>query len=180
VFEPVNQISRARNAGAEAATGQWLIFVDADSHPSKALFHDVAEQIRSGRCVGGGSTVRFDERHWVGELGARIWNLTSRVTRWAAGSFVFCEAGAFREVGGFSQELFASEEIDLSKRLKRVARARGQRFVILRSHPLLTSARKVHLYSRGEYLRFLVRAMLRPRHTVRHREECQTWYDGRR
>ena len=45
VFEPVNQIARARNCGAAAATGDWLIFVDADSHPSAELFADVAEQI---------------------------------------------------------------------------------------------------------------------------------------
>src|SRR6478609_2442449 len=30
VFEPVNQIGRARNKGAEAASGDWLVFVDAD------------------------------------------------------------------------------------------------------------------------------------------------------
>jgi len=31
VYEPVNQIARRRNCGAAAATGDWLIFVDADS-----------------------------------------------------------------------------------------------------------------------------------------------------
>ena len=35
VFEPVNQISRARNRGASVATGDWLIFIDADSFPSR-------------------------------------------------------------------------------------------------------------------------------------------------
>ena len=34
VFESVNQIARARNAGARAASGDWLVFVDADSHPA--------------------------------------------------------------------------------------------------------------------------------------------------
>src|SRR6266404_2621669 len=38
VFEPVNQIGRARNTGAAAATGDWLIFIDADSQPSRELF----------------------------------------------------------------------------------------------------------------------------------------------
>jgi len=42
VFEPVNQISRARNSGATAATGDWLVFVDADSQPSAEVFADMA------------------------------------------------------------------------------------------------------------------------------------------
>ena len=60
VFEPVNQIARARNCGAAAATGNWLIFVDADSHPSAELFADVAAQITSGKCLAGGATVKLD------------------------------------------------------------------------------------------------------------------------
>ena len=60
VFEPVNQISRARNAAAARAAGDWLIFVDADSIPSRELFADVAYTIGRTRCVAGGSTVRLD------------------------------------------------------------------------------------------------------------------------
>ena len=50
VFEPVNQIARARNRGAAAASGDWLVFVDADSYPSKGLFEDAREV---GGAVGG-------------------------------------------------------------------------------------------------------------------------------
>ena len=61
VFEPVNQIARARNTGAAAATGDWLVFVDADSQPSARLFAEVVEQIQGGRCLAGGVTVRLDQ-----------------------------------------------------------------------------------------------------------------------
>jgi glycosyltransferase involved in cell wall biosynthesis len=180
VFEPVNQIARARNTGAAAAGGDWLVFVDADSHPTAALFDDAAVRMESGQCLGGGCTVRMDERHFWADCGTGLWNLISRVMNWAAGSFIFCEASAFRRVGGFSGELYASEEIDLSRRLKKLARQSGRRFVILRRHPLQTSARKVRLYSCGELARFFKKAILRPRQTVTSREECSPWYDGRR
>jgi glycosyltransferase involved in cell wall biosynthesis len=180
VFEPVNQIARSRNKGASAAHGEWLVFVDADSQPSRELFVEVAQQIRGGQCLAGGCTVQIDEPHFVGRLATTLWNFISRTTRWAAGSFIFCRTDAFREVGGFNQELFASEEIDLSKRLKKLAKTRGQRIRILHRHPILTSARKIHLYTRGEYLRFFLKVLLRPRQTLRLREACLTWYDGRR
>jgi glycosyltransferase involved in cell wall biosynthesis len=180
VFEPVNQIARSRNCGAAAAVGDWFVFVDADSHPSGGLFREVGREIASGECLAGGCTVALDEPVLIGRMLVGLWNLISRTRLWAAGSFIFCEAAAFREVGGFSHELFASEELDLSVKLKRLARKRGKRFVILHRYPIVTSARKMHLYSRREHVRFLTRAVLRPRHTVRNREACPTWYDGRR
>jgi glycosyltransferase involved in cell wall biosynthesis len=180
VFEPVNQIARARNTGAAAAGGDWLVFVDADSHPTAELFAEAAAQIESGRCLAGGCTVRMDERHFMGDIGTGLWNLVSRATKWAAGSFIFCQAEAFRKVGGFNADLFASEEIDLSRRLKTLAYRSGKKIVILHRHPLVTSARKVRLYSRGDMARFIIKAVLHPRQTVTSREECGPWYDGRR
>lgn len=180
VFEPLNQIGRARNTGASGASGDWLIFVDADSHPSQELFVDVADAIRSGRCLAGGSTVKPDVRHAVARLATEGWNLLSRITKWAAGSFIFCEASAFHEVGGFSHELFAGEEIDLFRRLKRQARRRGKRIAILHRHPIVTSARKMRLYTPWEHFRFLGKTVLLLGRPLKSREECSTWYDGRR
>lgn len=180
VFEPVNQIARARNCGAAAAGGDWLIFVDADSKPSRGLFGDVAEQIAAGRCLAGGVTVKLDGEHPVTGRAIFIWNWISRTCSWFAGSFIFCNAEAFRSLGGFSGELFVAEEIDLSKRFKRLAYATGTKVVILHRHPMWTSARKMELYSTSEHLRFLAKAILRGGRISRNREDCNLWYDGRR
>jgi len=180
VFEPVNQISRARNRGAAAATGDWLIFVDADSYPSPGLFEDVARAIESANCVGGGAFIRLEDARGLAWVATQGWNLVSRLTGWAAGSFMFCEASAFRELGGMSEQLFASEEIEFSRRLRRLACRRGKRTLILKRHPLLTSSRKIELYSPRDYLRLLSQTVWRRGANLRRREGCDLWYDGRR
>ena len=90
------------------------------------------------------------------------------------------EAAAFRAVGGFSQDLYASEEIDLFRRLKRAARRARWRIVILHRVPLLTSGRKLELYSMGEIAGFMLRTALTGGRTLRSADACPVWYDGRR
>jgi len=180
VFEPINQISRARNTGAAAATGDWLVFVDADSHPPPELFADAAAAIAHGRCLAGGATVTIDSNDAMGRAIVKLWNAISRTLRLAAGSFIFCEAAAFREAGGFSLELFAAEEIDLFKRLKRLARRTGRTIVILHDHPLVTSDRKARLYTKREMARSFFKSVFTLGRAVRNRDDCYIWYDGRR
>lgn len=180
VFEPINQISRARNRAAAGAGGDWLIFVDADSFPSERLFAATARRLERGGVAGGGCLVRLDERSILPAIIVAGWNILSRITRWAAGSFVFCEANLFRELGGFSEKMFASEEIDFSARLKRLAKKRGLRVCIITEEKLTTSARKMHLYGTRAHLRFFLKAAFSPRRTIANRDECNLWYDGRR
>ncbi len=179
VFEPVNQIGRARNTGAARAGGDWIFFVDADSYPGMELFLEAADAMRAG-CLAGGSTVRCEGRHPGVAIATGIWNAVSRINKWAAGSFIFCEAAAFRETGGFCEELYASEEIDLFRRLKRLARREGRTIVILHRHPVRTSDRKLRLYGWRELFWFMVKTVVSRGRTLRSREDCFAWYDGRR
>jgi glycosyltransferase involved in cell wall biosynthesis len=180
VFEPINQIARARNRGADAATGDWLIFVDADSHPSAELFDAVANEIQSGTCLAGGATMRLDQKYLVAELIVPLWNLASRWRRLLAGAFIFIEKSAFVQVRGFSNELFVGEELELSQRLKKLADQTGKRMVIIHRYPMVTSARKLQLYTLRQHLAFLVCVLFNPYRAMTSREKAHLWYDGRR
>ena len=181
VFEPVNQIGRARDAGARAATGEWLVFIDADSTPSAELFASIATRIAEGRVLGGGSTVELEPgTPRYARFVCGLWNLWSRLAGWAAGSCVWVEASAFRAVGGFGTEYYAGEEVFLSRRLKALARRSGRRFVILADHPLRTSSRKLKLYTLRETARFLFRMLFTAGRAAKRPETCELWYDGRR
>lgn len=181
VFEPVNQIGRARDAGARAATGDWLVFIDADSTPSSALFAAIADRIASGRALGGGSTVELEPgTPRYARFVCGLWNLWSRLAGWAAGSCVWVEAEAFRSAGGFGTEYYAGEEVFLSRRLKTLARRSGRRFVILSDHPLRTSSRKLKLYTLTEAGRFFFRMLFTAGRAAKRPDACHIWYDGRR
>lgn len=181
VFEPVNQIGRARDAGARVATGEWLVFIDADSTPSAALFASIAERIASGRALGGGSTVELEPgTPLYARFVCGLWNLWSRLAGWAAGSCVWVEAEAFRAAGGFGTEYYAGEEVFLSRRLKTLARRSGRRFVILADHPLRTSSRKLRLYTLTEAGRFFFRMLFTAGRAAKRPDACHIWYDGRR
>lgn len=180
VFEPINQIGRARNAGAAQATGEWLLFLDADSLLSPELLADIVRLIKSGQYVGCGSTLRMEGLPWWANLTLQLWTGTSVLCRWAAGALVVCRRDAFQSVGGFDQELYALDEIRLSKKLKQWGRQQGLWFTILTRHPLKTSSRKISLYSSREIAAQIFRIFFLPKKTLQDKKHLSVWYDGRR
>ncbi len=169
----VRQIAAARNAGARAATGDILVFVDADTLIGREVIADVLRVMSTG-AIGGGAIVKFDQR--LGRY-ARVWAATftwlSRRMRLAAGCFLFCSREVFTAAGGFDETYFVAEEIALSRTLNR----RG-RFVIL-EHPVTTSARKLRTHTTREIVGTFLHLMVRPG-AVRRRGALGLWYGPRR
>jgi glycosyltransferase involved in cell wall biosynthesis len=175
VFEPVNQIARARNTGGRKARGAQLIFVDADTRISGELLAESLRRLESGD-VGGGAVIRFEgEISRVGRFAIGLWERISRLTKIAAGSFIFCRKEAFEAVGGFDETLYAGEELRFSRRLKSWGRPRGQAFRIITDCPAETSARKLEWYSGLKILGWMSFMMLFP-FAVRWRRLCGFWY----
>lgn len=176
VFEEHNQISRARNRAAEAALGEWFIFIDADSILPSRLLAESLSAIATGGIIGGGAKVALDSKDVPAyiHMGLALWNTLSRVMRWAAGSYIFCSREAFSASGGFDENLYASEEITFSRALKRLARRQGKRFLILRKSPVITSARKARHYSFAQTI-WQVLVCAWPG-SLRRRDRCGFWY----
>lgn len=180
VHEPRRQIARARNAGAAQAGGRWLLFVDADTRPSAGLLRATRALMAPAGCCGAGALISPAGAGAGVRLGIGCWNLVSRTLRLACGAYVLCRSDAFRAIGGFSEALYAAEELDLSWRLHRWGRAHALRFVIIRDPPLDTSLRKLELYSARELAGMALRGLLHPHRALRDPRYLDHWYDGRR
>ena len=177
VVEPVNQISRARNAGARAAQGRYLVFVDADTLITPALLQLALDNLASGRCIGGGAVVQFE--HEIGRmvnLVVALWNLISRTLRLAAGCFFYCSRDAFYQAGGFSEQVYASEEIWLSRKLRKIGIGQRKRFCVIHQYPAQSSGRKLVWYSTWRQIGLLLMVTFAPVF-VRYKRFCGYWYD---
>ena len=170
----LRKISAVRNAGARAAAGEWLIFVDADTLVPAATLRLTIAAFDAGAVGGGAAVVTEPGSPWWLRvtLAAVVWSF--RRIRWAAGCYLFARRADFEAVGGFDENYYASEEIHLSRALK----TRG-RFVIV-DHPVVTSARKARLFGAGDFARVLVRFAFLGTRAVKRREGLDLWYDGQR
>ena len=65
--ESVHVIARVRNVGALAASGDILIFVDADTRVPRELFEKILQEMADENCYGGAASVAFDDckRWWI-------------------------------------------------------------------------------------------------------------------
>lgn len=170
----LRQISRVRNAGAAAARGDVFVFVDADTVVSPGTLRGMMAALEAG-AIGGGAWVRMDGRPGVtSRLILMLWNAGASWLGVAAGCFVFARRADFEAVGGFSEELFASEEIEISAAL----RQRG-RFVVVRE-AVTTSGRKLRGHTPFEIAMPLLRYLLRGRRALMQREGLEMWYGPRR
>lgn len=167
------QIAGTRNAGARAARGDFLIFVDADTIVNDAVVRAAVDALDEG-VAGGGAMVDWEgpvALQW--RLFLRLLMRTSRMVRWAAGSFLFCSRDAFEAAGGFDETLYAAEEIWMSRALKRQGR-----FVVLRES-VVTSARKLRDHSSLYVLGVLGSIVLRGPRSLKQRRGLGLWYEQR-
>jgi rSAM/selenodomain-associated transferase 2 len=109
------------NAGAAAARGRVLLFLHADTWLPPLADVLIQEAMASGRAWGR-FDVRIEGRPRLLRVVAALMNLRSRLTGIATGDqAIFVTREAFERVGGFPAQPLM-EDIELSRRLKRLGR----------------------------------------------------------
>jgi rSAM/selenodomain-associated transferase 2 len=127
--------ARQMNAGAAGARGDILLFLHADSRlpvDATALIESVVTAHRPW----GRFDLRLSGRHWLLRIVERMINWRSALSGIATGDqAIFVRRDLFERVGGYA-ELPLMEDVELSRRLRVLARPCRIR------QPLLTSSRR--------------------------------------
>ncbi len=125
--------ARQMNLGTTLARGDVFLFLHADTHlpaNARALVH---EALRDPACPGGRFDVSFDRPTALGGVVSRLINLRSRLSGIATGDqAIFVRRSVFERLGGFA-DIPLMEDVDLSRRLKRVGRPAALRAQVVTS-----------------------------------------------
>ena len=165
------QIAASRNAGARAARGEYLFFVDADTRTH------IAEPIAALEAGYAGGSARVVTNGFI-PLWSRIFVRAFCTIYFGlnlgAGAFLFTTRRNFDAIGGFDEQYFIGEEVYFSLALRKLGR-----FKVLRE-PILTSGRKLRMYSARQILGNVFGVIVGGRSVACSRVKLHLWYDGKR
>ena len=181
-FERRNQIARARNSGAENATGDYLVFVDADTLLEGDILDKVSVNLSSGEVVGGGAWVEPDSKgpaYFIFKYGLNYLLALKNIT---VGPFLYCDHNAFLHIGGFDEDLYAAEEFALAKQLKEGGKKINKTWKIIKydkAHRIITSSRRCGPFGVIGMAFKNIHLLWNMKRKLRQKSECYTWYKDR-
>jgi glycosyltransferase involved in cell wall biosynthesis len=166
VDEPVKGLVKARTRGLKTATGDILVYIDADCRAPVMLLERMERRFLSDpRVVAITGPYRFYDWDWIGVAGARLYDYTLaplaqftahyvlRIGALLYGANFAVRRSALEAIGGFDTRIeFHGEDTNLGRRLAAVG--------TVDLNPgcyIYTSARRYKALGRGKVFRLYVR-----------------------
>ena len=144
VTETEHNIGKVRNTGADVASGDVLVFVDADSIVRPGIFDRIVGAMSDKYCLGGSAAVEFepiDDRPLI-RWQMKQYTIIGALTKMQGGALQFCRTSVFHELGGFDTTIYVGEDINFHWRLARLARQRDAHTTFIEGPKVLTSSRR--------------------------------------
>ncbi len=144
ISETERNIGKVRNTGADAASGDVLIFIDADSIVRPGVFEKIVEAMSDKRCLGGSAAVEYEpiENRLIVVWFMLLWPFVGKLTKMRGGALQFCRPDVFRELRGYDTTIYVGEDIDFHWRLDRLARDCDAHTTFIEEPKVLTSSRR--------------------------------------
>ncbi|HUI07199.1 MAG TPA: glycosyltransferase [Verrucomicrobiae bacterium] len=176
VFEPVNNIGKARNTGVKAARGKYLAFCDADNQVTENLLVLIHDHLEDPKIAGGGTWIEPARRNLKISFFYFVWGLYITFSRVGVG-MMHCRKTDFESFGGFDETIYAAEDVQLAYDLRKLGKPRGQKFNLIRNGWIITSTRKIDqtplLVMIGKLLGFAFGLQKK----IRNKQYCEHWYE---
>jgi len=147
VYQPVRGIGRARNTGAAAAKGRYVVFVDADVEFPVEGITEAVQHMASGHHIGGAIPPLYEPTKLGTRLLVAAWGLYRRWRGGAQGVTQFCTREAFFTAGRYRADLLMSEDVDFFARLIRLGKRRRTPVVYLNHLRVRPSHRRFERWS---------------------------------
>lgn len=142
VEETQHNIARVRNAGASAANGDVLVFIDADTIVPEQLLGRINEVMTNPSCLGGAVATDYRAARTLVTVYLKLWRVVGRLTGMAQGATQFCRRDLFVSLNGYDESLYMSEDVDFHWRMKRFAKRQNARVCFIEDIQVVPSARR--------------------------------------
>lgn len=172
-------ISSVRNCGVNAADGEIIVTIDADSRMTKGSLAEIEEMLRSDKFVGGGTRSKFD-RMSIGiffsaaYVAMNIIPVMKKNKAALTGGMFWFYKKDFEAIGGFEESLVSLEDLDFAARLNKLGVGRGQKYGTLKKSYIITSSRKFDEF--GDWYLIKNRKMTKRIFTGKDREAADKFY----
>ncbi len=114
-------VSDARNQGAKYASGNILVFVDADTVLPPNMLQRISDLMRNGNIVGGSCRKIPGSRNVLDRMIYEFVNISTFFSRYlhiggAHGNCMFIREDIFKKIGGFNPRIQIAEEQELVRK----------------------------------------------------------------